>query len=341
MNITILTKTKLDYTGNPYGLNNSAQFLTDALTAQRYNIKYVPVVDGNSIDKAVTEEKSGLVIIEALWVTPEKMQELAFLHPHITWIIRIHSNVPFLSMEGTALAMTKQLAKIKKVFVVCNNEQTADELSKVLSIHIGYLPNIYHKPTYCPHHILPTRSATHDTLNISCFGAIRPFKNQMMQAMAAIWAAEQLKKILRFHINVTRIEQFGDPVLKNIVACFEGTPHELVNHAWQPHNEFLKIIAETDLSLQVSFTESFNIVSADSVHVGVPLVVSPEIKWLEGSRMAHPTSLFGIGQQIIEALKEAKTDVKKNTKLLNKYNEDAVKVWNHFLIAHNVRKNAH
>jgi hypothetical protein len=35
-----------------------------------------------------------------------------------------------------------------------------------------------------------------------------------------------------------------------------------------------------DIGLQLSFTESFNIVSADFVNHGVPIVVSDAIKWL-------------------------------------------------------------
>jgi hypothetical protein len=40
--------------------------------------------------------------------------------------------------------------------------------------------------------------------------------------------------------------------------------------------------------MQVSLTESFNIVSADFVNVGVPIVISPDIDWLPDSLKADP-----------------------------------------------------
>lgn len=43
-----------------------------------------------------------------------------------------------------------------------------------------------------------------------------------------------------------------------------------------------------DVGMQVSFSETFNIVAADMVRVGLPLVVSPAIEWVSRFAMADP-----------------------------------------------------
>jgi hypothetical protein len=44
-----------------------------------------------------------------------------------------------------------------------------------------------------------------------------------------------------------------------------------------------------DCALQVSFTETFNIVAADCVSVGLPIVGSDQIPWLSSLSWAQPT----------------------------------------------------
>jgi hypothetical protein len=69
------------------------------------------------------------------------------------------------------------------------------------------------------------------TINIGCFGAIRPMKNHLMQAVAAIEFAEKNNLILRFHINAGRIESNGSNSLKNVKSLFGHIPkHHLIEH---------------------------------------------------------------------------------------------------------------
>jgi hypothetical protein len=45
------------------------------------------------------------------------------------------------------------------------------------------------------------------------------------------------------------------------------------------HNKFLELLSEMDIGMQVTFTETFNIVSADMVVRRLPVVVSNEVIW--------------------------------------------------------------
>ena len=92
------------------GLYNSASFIVDFLQNHGVNSKLVSVVDGNSIDKEVTKFNP---VLEALWVTPDKLQELINIkrHKERRWVIRIHSKAPFLSNEGVATAFYRTQRK--------------------------------------------------------------------------------------------------------------------------------------------------------------------------------------------------------------------------------------
>src|SRR5688500_11649943 len=84
------------------GLLNSATFVQDMLDSNGFTTKLVVVIDNNDIDREVTAFRPTHVIIEALWVVPSKFQILKKLHPSVKWIVRLHSEAPFLANEGIA-----------------------------------------------------------------------------------------------------------------------------------------------------------------------------------------------------------------------------------------------
>jgi hypothetical protein len=232
--------------------------------------------DNNDIDKAVHTFKPDIVIIEALWVVPEKFAILAKLHPRVQWVIRIHSEVPFLANEGIAAQWIYEYHKYSNVYIAANSIRLINDLGELLPRDVALLPNYYEVDpfSYNPGKTDPT------VLNIGCFGAIRPFKNHLAQATAAIKFAQFINKPLRFHVNHARVEQMGEPNFKNLVNLFENNaPHQLVTHGWLVHNEFIKLLRTMDIVMQVSFTESFNIISADATANDIPIVVSPEVTW--------------------------------------------------------------
>jgi len=63
----------------------------------------------------------------------------------------------------------------------------------------------------------------------------------------------------------------------------------------------MKLVSSMDLGLQVSFTETFNIVAADFVVNRVPIVTSNEIEWSEPLLQADPTD----SSSIVKAMERA------------------------------------
>jgi hypothetical protein len=67
-----------------------------------------------------------------------------------------------------------------------------------------------------------------------------------------------------------------------------------------------------DLGMQVSLTETFNIVTADFVNNNIPVVTSDEISWVSGLFQANPAEAKSILQKMRQAL------VLNKLKFLNK-----------------------
>jgi hypothetical protein len=280
-----------DSYGITSGLFNSASFVSNFLQDSGFASILSSVVDSNSIDRVVTEFNPDVVIIEALWVPPAKFIELFKLdrHKKRKWIIRIHSKAPFLANEGLATNWIQQYTEIKNpnLLIAPNTTELTEQLSSAFPKgNFIFLPNIYHVKSFEK----PVHECSIGEINIGCFGAIRPMKNNYQQALAAIDFAEKKGKKLRFHINSSRLEQSGDNVLKNLKALFDNSPHDLVEHRWMKHRDFLEVASKMDIGMQVSFSESFNIVTADFVTAGVPIVVSDDIEWMTGALKSTPTS---------------------------------------------------
>lgn len=312
------------------GLLNSANFVHKMLYDEGIISNLVEVRDNNDIDREVTEYRPDIVVIEALWVVPSKFEVLQKLHPNVTWIIRLHSEIPFIANEGIAMDWIYQYQKYDNVFISINSKTTYKDLSQLLTKPIIYLPNYYPVKLF-KFHKRPKPNCT--TIDIGCFGAIRPLKNQLYQAVAAIQFANETNKTLNFHINNARVENNGDPVYKNIKKLFENNPkHNLIEHGWLNHKDFLKLVQTMDLGLQVSFSETFNIVAADFVNCDVPIVVSEQIKWASDYSKAIPTSSNSIKEKMYLALKASKLNLQFVNKIkLNTYSKESKKEWLSYL----------
>lgn len=324
-----------DHRNGSYGLINSCKLIARSLEylyPDKFECEVITVIDNNCIDREVTLRKPTHVFIEALWVVPEKFYQLIPLHPNVKWAVRIHSKTPFLSNEGVAFDwINKYLEVAKKYsnFVISGNdlEYSSDMCSAYKTDNFAYLPNLYHADW--SYKTLKQIEKSH--IDIGCFGAIRPMKNQLQQAVAAIMFANDLGKKLKFHMN-GRAEQRGEQVLSNIQSIMNGTGNELVLHGWHAHKDFLELVKQMDIGMQVSFSESFNIVTADFVSQDIPIVVSNDIRWVNKLYMAETTNAKEISKKLKIAYKFKKWNLQYINKLgLKSYNANAVESWLKYL----------
>jgi hypothetical protein len=327
------------HTGLSTGLYNSANFVNEMLTSVGIESVLEVAIDNNCIDRLVTKHKPTHVIIEALWVVPSKFTVLCKLHPRVKWIIRLHSELPFMAGEGMAMDWLGDYSDFPNLFIGINAPRMMREISLYLKIRnnwndqqlnnrIIYLPNYYPQD-----YVNKKLDKNKDTIDIGCFGAIRPLKNHMVQAVAALDFANQIGKKLRFHINAGRIEMQGQPAINNLLGFFEqlsNTGHQMINHQWCPREDFLKICAQMDIGMQCNFSETFNIVSADLISQGVPIVGSTEIPWAVHAFCADPTDSKDIVNKLKSAYKYSWLNVKTNQMSLTSYTNNTISIWNKY-----------
>lgn len=317
------TKTKC------YGLFNSCDFIARTLREMGIEAKTIQVIDNNCIDRAVSEFKPTHCFIEALWVVPSKFEILAKLHPQVKWSVRIHSMVPFLASEGIAFEWIEGYLDIREkgidLSISCNNSKLHRDLTQLYGNSITYTPNIYNPiSTIIPQKDKNKIAKSEEEFHIGCFGALRILKNQAQQAIWAIEFAESIGKTLVFHINVSEHEQKeAGPVLKNIKAIFNGTKHRLYEHSWYEHSDFLDVVRQMDMGMQVSFTETFNIVTADFVYCGIPIVVSKDISFINPLCRCDPSNTKSVLNSMFWG---------------RRFGDDIIKLWNKWLLkSHNRR----
>ena len=344
--ILFILKRRQDYNAKVHshvglstGLFNSASFMVDMLNDIDIEAHIEVAIDNNCIDRLVRKHKPTHVIVEALWVVPSKFIILQKLHPTVKWIIRLHSEMPFMAGEGMAMDWLGDYLNCPQIIIGVNAPRMLAETRMWLSTAKGLTPEqaeerIIYMPNFYPQEYQKKAyNPDKEYIDIACFGAIRPLKNHMIQAVAALEFARRNNKLLRFHINAGRIEMQGQSALNNLVGMFQhlyDSGHRLVAHEWCPREDFLKICASMDIGMQCNFSETFNIVSADLVSQGVPIVGSSEIPWASSLFNARATET----EEIIMALERTHRSPRLNTWLnkfnLTNYTNKSKKIWKQY-----------
>ena len=202
------------------------------------------------------------------------------------------------------------------LYLKCRNQWSDQQTQE----RVIYLPNYY--PQEYKRKLF---NRDKDHIDIACFGAIRPLKNHLVQAFAAIDFANFLGKKLNFHVNAGRIE------INNLKGLFEqlhDQGHRLINHQWRPREDFLDLCASIDIGLQCNFSETFNIVGADLISQGVPLISNAkEIPWAIPEFCADPTDSKHITDKLYMTYQFPGLNVRAHQRSLTRYTDKTAEVW--------------
>jgi hypothetical protein len=274
--------------------------------------------------------------VEALWITGDKLKELLAIkrYKDIKWIIRVHSDIGFLAAETMATKYINDYLELNNdnLFVSMNNDSFNASISEAMQTEFVYLPNVI----TIDDSKIDTKKQLKNHIDVACFGSLRILKNQCYQALCAMEMATRLNKKLKFHITVDiGMSESNNrfPVLKNLEEIFKNSNHELVKHTWLENDKFQLLIKEMDLGMQLSYTESFNIVTADFVNANVPIVVSEAIKWMPCISKTSTTNYEKTIKKMIKIYKWRKCWLLLKWQKINlkKYNELAKLEWYKFM----------
>lgn len=318
-----------DYTASAEsGVGLSTQFLVKELEYYGINAKSAGITDPSELDHVITLHRPTHVIVETFWINPTVFDDLIEAHPFVKFIVRDHSDSCFRVYEENAFGWIVEYLK-RGIEVMSNSLRSADDIvgiadaAEIDESLVTYGPNVYPIPS-----VGSMRPHTHKDgiVDIGCFGAVRPMKNHITQAIAAVKFAQEADLTLNFHINGYNIPGYIDPILNNLRSLFsEFANCNLVEHGWMSHADFLTVLDGIDICTQVSFTETFNIVAADAMSRSVPLITSSEVPWIGSYAHRNTTSSKDICEGFLEIWTEGH-NARKNRLLWQRYDMEVYSV---------------
>jgi hypothetical protein len=159
-------------------------------------------------------------------------------------------------------------------------------------------------------------------LRLGLFGACRILKNGLTATAAAASLAAALRVPTELYVSES------NAAMREL--CEDTPSLTLVSTGWLPWAKFRQLVGSMDLLLQPSFTESFNVVTADGVHQGVPSVVSDAIDWAPARWQANPDDAEDL-VRVAQYLLKTPQAVEDGRQALKSYVAQGVQTWSEFL----------
>ncbi len=272
-------------------------------------------------------------VVSAPWIGSPMWDEILGKYPDIQFAVNCHSNVGFLQADTDGVRFLREGIDIEQGVqnfkVAGNSKKFVRWLHRAYCFPCAYLPNLYYVD-----HLATRADRFHNhyqggVLRIGAFGAIRPQKNLMSAAGAALEIANELKAETEIWINS---EHYCENQVQNSInALLDNLPGiRIVRCGWSTWPDFRRTVRTMHLLLQVSYTESFNNVTADGVVEGVPSVVSNAIEWVPEywqARMDDVNDIARVGQRLIYDRRAPRDGLIH----LERHNYDSARAWGRFL----------
>ena len=291
----------------------------------------VDIVDSIELYNKTHEKPLTHVVISAPWLSVWDLERLLEHFQHTQFVILSHSNVGFLQADADGMYLFRQYQRLARHYhnlrIGGNCVKFVDWLKETYGPEdVVLLPNLY---PVDPGTVMKVWDG-HSTVKIGAFGAVRPLKNFMTAAAAAMLIQKRLGVPVELHMSAGG-EGDGGTTAAAINQMVHGTPVTIVRHKWCYWDDFIQLIKDMDLMIQVSYTESFNMVTADGISVGVPSVVSPAIYWAPEDWKAEPDDARDVASVGIHLLTRAKKRSDGLQALLD-HDRWGIQEWKKFLL---------
>lgn len=287
----------------------------------------------NAIRKYNDEHEEPLtnIIISAPWISVKDTRAMVTYFKDIQFTVLSHSNVGFLQADPNGIHLLREGLKLSQElpnFKISGNSRKFVEWMQVAyGVPVVLLPNMY------PVKEVTTELEDEGVIKIGNFGAIRPQKNVLTATAAAVAIGREMQRPVEMYINSGREEGGVWTLMNALHQLIDDVPNfELKQAPWCSWSEFKEdYVANMDLLIQVSYTESFNMVTADGISVGVPSVVSDAIDWAPTSWRANNDDCLDVAKVGIRLLTDDHTR-NEGFKYLTKHNKTALKLWTAYLM---------
>jgi hypothetical protein len=272
------------------------------------------------------------VVVSAPWIGTHELSALVHHFTDTQFAVVSHSNVGFLQADANGMRLLREYAHLEQAthnFRVAGNcQKFVRWFTAAYHVAAAYLPNLYPiEPR--PRH--PKTWQHNGVLRIGAFGAIRPLKNHMTAAAAAIAIANRLHADVELHMSAGRTEGGGDTVMRAIRAMTAGLPNLVLKEVgWATWPEFRAKVSHMHLLLNLSYSESHNMVCADGIHEGVPSVVSEAIDWVPPNWTASFDDANDVADRAVALLHDPFA-ARHGLECLDTHNRQGVLAWERYL----------
>ena len=269
------------------------------------------------------------IVIMAPWLTPLDLAALLRAFPKIQFAVQAHSNVGGVHGDVRGIANFRQYADLilsyPNLKIAGNCKSFVDWFARAYDVErVFLLPNLY------PLSQQSRKQIRGAIIHIGAFGALRPEKNFITATAAAIEIQKTLDQPVALHM-LTGGESGGRRIADTIAQMTDGIPGFTVARCrWTEWSEFRKLVCRMDLLLQPSYTESFNLVTADGIAEGVPSVVSDAIVWAPATWKAPSDSPSAIARIGIRLIRHPKIWIGRDA--LHNHNKQSLVFWREFLM---------
>lgn len=241
-----------------------------------------PVVDGHHLWNKLAERPDIThVVTFAPYLDTPFIERLVMQYPKVHFAVSCHSNVGFLQADRNAVKLVREglslEQRVANFSVAGNSVKFCDWVREAYDAPCTFLPNLYYLGDGpCPRRPVYRQGI----LRLGIFGATRVQKNIMSAAAAALVIARQMAaEATEIWVSSDRVEG-GQGVMASVKEMLSNVERvRLIEAGWHGWPEFRQLAGRMHLLLQPSYTESFNMVTADGVAEGVASVVSSAIDW--------------------------------------------------------------
>jgi hypothetical protein len=273
------------------------------------------------------------VVISAPWIPTIELQGLLMKYPNIHFAVVSHSNVGFLMADPNGIRLLREgmeLALAHHNFVVAgNSEKFVRAWTAMYGRGMQWLPNLYDCSTI---KTVGQRQPYHAgaPLRVGVFGATRPLKNMITSVAACVELAGALKADVEIWMNTGRDE--GGGTVRNAVSqLVTGLPTvKIVESGWQTWPGFRAVVAKMNALVSPSYTESFNMVTADGIAEGVASAVSEAIDWAPKDWVANSDDVGDVARVVRRLIVDPHAVTEGQT-ALRQYVADGSKSWRAYL----------
>lgn len=293
-----------------------------------------PIINSADLRKRLQAAPARNVVISAPWIPSIEMQALAIDFPETHFSVNCHSNVGFLQADRNGVKLVREMMELEmgthNVHLAGNSRRFCRWVEEAFGAPCVFLPNLYWLEEGVT---ARNTSFSGDVLRIGAFGATRPLKNLMSAAAAALEISRNLRVPLELWLSAGRAEGGGETVLAAVQEMLSGLPQvKLIMNGWQSWPKFRKVVGHMHLLLQPSYTESFNMVTADGVAEGVPSVVSSAIDWAPAHWKAEVDDVLDIAR-VGRALLHDRRAAHDGLRALQTYVADGLSAYTHYFAA--------